>query len=303
MTNHFLYIVLPSTVVRWVRVYIKNLWSFKSWYGKFRLLISGKRKAKTGRKLMKRELIALIQEIKLKNFSWGALKIQMEIRNMGYRVSRPTILKYMRELFPLHDPDGKIRANWRSLVCDIKEGVVSCDFFQVISFYGTPVFFFFIIEHVSRNIIYARATRYPNPLFVTQSFRHAFEEDSPRFLIMDNDKNFSPDVEYTLSKTMGVEVIRTAYHSPWQNPVAERWVKTAKHEFFDHRIVFNERQAQKLLNQFVEYYNNHRAHSTLNGNSPAGNIVQRTKPANNEKIVSVSHCNGLFHHFVYRSSA
>jgi hypothetical protein len=39
---------------------------------------------------------------------------------------------------------------------------------------------------------------------------------------------------------LGSKLIRTAYRSPWQNGVAERWVGSCRRELLDHVIVLNE---------------------------------------------------------------
>ena len=39
---------------------------------------------------------------------------------------------------------------------------------------------------------------------------------------------------------LGSELIRTAYRSPWQNGVAERWVGSCRRELLDHVIVLSE---------------------------------------------------------------
>ena len=36
------------------------------------------------------------------------------------------------------------------------------------------------------------------------------------------------------------ELVRTAYRSPWQKGVAERWVGSCRWELLDHVIVLNE---------------------------------------------------------------
>ena len=46
---------------------------------------------------------------------------------------------------------------------------------------------------------------------------------------------------------LGSELIRTAYRSPWQNGVAERWVGSCRRELLDHVIVLNESHLRRLL--------------------------------------------------------
>jgi putative transposase len=42
--------------------------------------------------------------------------------------------------------------------------------------------------------------------------------------------------------------VRTAYRSPWQNGVAERWVGSCRRDLLDHVIVLNQRHLKRLMN-------------------------------------------------------
>lgn len=53
--------------------------------------------------------------------------------------------------------------------------------------------------------------------------------------------------------SMGIEPIRTAFRSPWQNGVAVRFVATVRRELLDHVIILNERHLRTLLSEFVAY--------------------------------------------------
>jgi putative transposase len=67
-----------------------------------------------------------------------------------------------------------------------------------------------------------------------------------RFLIHDNDTIFSDRVAEAICN-LGIESKRTAYRSPWQNEIAERWVGTVRRELLDHVIVLSERQLRRLV--------------------------------------------------------
>lgn len=43
-------------------------------------------------------------------------------------------------------------------------------------------------------------------------------------------------------------------------------------------LVWNENDLQKKLNDFTDYYNNHRAHSSLHGSVPKECSAKRTSP-------------------------
>ena len=59
---------------------------------------------------------------------------------------------------------------------------------------------------------------------ICQQLREAFpDEHATTFLIHDNDAT-SSDRATEAIHNLGIESKRTAYRSPWQNGIAERWV-------------------------------------------------------------------------------
>ena len=53
--------------------------------------------------------------------------------------------------------------------------------------------------------------------------------------------------EEATAKAMGIEEVRTAPRSPWQNAFVERFIGSARRECFDHVIVFNEAGLHLLM--------------------------------------------------------
>ena len=78
---------------------------------------------------------------------------------------------------------------------------------------------------IRRRILHCNVTRNPQALWVVLQLYEAWEygEQPQRFLIFDRDAKFRADVVST-TKTMGFRPVRTAFRSPWQNGVADRWV-------------------------------------------------------------------------------
>ena len=111
------------------------------------------------------------------------------------------------------------------------------------------LYVWFVIGHGRREIIHFGVTAHPTSPWVVQQLREAFPGNtSPRFLIYDNDSIFSERVTASI-KHIGIEPQRTAFRSPWQNGIAERWVGSARREMLDHVIVMNERHLHRLLEQ------------------------------------------------------
>ena len=76
-------------------------------------------------------------------------------------------------------------------------------------------------------------TAHPTAAWVIQQLREAFPFDATaRFILLDRDSIFSSEVHNAL-RAIGVQPLRTAYHNPWQNGVAEGWIGTCQRELLD----------------------------------------------------------------------
>jgi transposase InsO family protein len=60
---------------------------------------------------------------------------------------------------------------------------------------------------------------------------------------------------------LGIEEVKTAPHSPWQNPFAERLVGSIRRECLDHVIVLSEAHLLAILKSYFSYYHRARTHS------------------------------------------
>ena len=96
-----------------------------------------------------------------------------------------------------------------------------------------------------------------------QQLREAWAYQEPhRFLLFDRDAKFGADVVSAV-RDMGSEPTRTAFRSPWQNGVAERWVGSCRRDLLDHVIVLNERHLKRLMSSYLLYYHEDRTHLGL----------------------------------------
>jgi putative transposase len=113
---------------------------------------------------------------------------------------------------------------------------------------------------------------------------------------MDNDSIFSKDFRSFLRR-FGIMPKRTAYHSPWQNGVVERFNGTVRRELLDHVIPLSEDHLDSLLKDYIHYYNNSRPHLFRNKDSPLGRIYEPL-PSKLYSPDSIPILGGL--HYVYR---
>jgi transposase InsO family protein len=163
------------------------------------------------------------------------------------------------------------------------------------------LYVWFIIDHGRRRIVRFNVTTNPTAQWVMQQLRESFLDDSaPRYLIFDNDSIFSDEVTEAI-KSFGIEPKRTAFQSPWQNGVAERWVGSCKREIADHVIVFNEDHLRRLLREYVSYYNAERVHTVIR-DAPEGRAIE-ARPSPGAKVVGLPRVGGLHHRYVWQEAA
>ena len=103
-------------------------------------------------------------------------------------------------------------------------------------------------------------------------------------------------------KTMGIKPCRTAYRSPWQHGVAERWIGSCRREMLDHVIVFGRQHFIQLMRSYLDYYHDDRCYLALDKDTPMGR-VDSCKPSSDPKIVALPRVGGLHHRYVRRDAA
>ena len=181
---------------------------------------------------------------------------------------------------------------WKTFLKNHVKDIAAVDFFTVPTATFRILYCFIVICHHRRKIVHFNVTYNPTAKWTSQQVTEAFPYDyAPKYLIRDRDKIYGDFFVQRVNK-MGIEEVKIAPESPWQNPYAERVIGSIRRECLDHFIIFNEKHLLKILGEYVEYYNNCRAHLSLNKNSPMPREVE--KP-NKGKIVAIPKVGGLHH--------
>jgi putative transposase len=95
-------------------------------------------------------------------------------------------------------------------------------------------------------------------------------------------------------ENLGIEQIKIAPRSPWQNGYAERFVGSLRRELLDHLIVLGERHLLRAVREYVAYYNNDRPHMSLGADAP---ITRPVEPPMRGNIVAMPRVGGLHHRY------
>ena len=119
----------------------------------------------------------------------------------------------------------------------------------------------------------------------------------PKYLSSDNDPLYLFHRWQANLRVLEIEEIESVPGIPQSHPYIERVIGSARREFLDHVLFFNDDELQNKLNQFQEYYNDTRAHSFLEMKTP---IEMGMDSSEDKKVISLdsyrwkSHYRGLY---------
>ncbi len=157
----------------------------------------------------------------------------------------------------------------------------------------------FVIEIGSRRVHLAGITTNPNGPWTIQTARNLLmrlpDDHGFRFLIRDGAGQFTRSFDNVLSAS-GISAIRTPPRSPQTNAHAERWVRTLRHELLDRTIIWNQRHLERLVVDYIEHYNSHRPHRSLDQRAPLGLEPPLTDPSH-LRVVKSTRCAGLINEY------
>jgi transposase InsO family protein len=223
---------------------------------------------------------------------WGAPRIHGELLKLGLHVSQSTVAKYMARPTP---PPSQ---SWRTFLANHVNQIAAGDFFVVPTATYRLLFVLVILVHERRRIVHMAVTPHPTAAWTAQQFREAFPWDqAPRYLIHDRDLAFQAVVG--TAKAMGIQEVRTAPRSPWQNACVERFIGSVRRECLDHVIVLSAAGLRAILSSYVAYYTHSRTHLSLGKDSPQRRPIS---PPDNGPVIAIAEVGGLHHRYERRAA-
>lgn len=249
-----LILVKPDTLIGWHRLGFRLFWRRKS-------------RGRRGRPPISTETIALIEEMATHNRTWRAKRIQGELLKLGITVSKETIRKYMRRARQALPP-LKRSQTWATFLANHASEIWACDFVQTYDLFFRTVFVYFIVELGSRKVVHYGVTRSPGDVWVAQQVREVTPfAEGPRFLIRDNDKKYGQ--RFTrVAEDRQIAVLKTPVKAPRANAICERFIGSVRRECLDHILILSERHLQRVIGEYVAYFNHARPHQGIGQQIP-----------------------------------
>jgi len=93
-----------------------------------------------------------------------------------------------------------------------------------------------------------------------------------------------------------MRIIQTPIRAPRANAIAERFIGTLRRECLDHLLITGPRHLDVVLREYVQHFNAHRPHRSLDQRPPAGS----TPPGSGATVQPLrrDRLGGIIHEYV-----
>jgi len=258
---------------------------------------------KAGRPRTPEHIRELVLKLAREN-NWGYTRILGELRKLGLKVSRSTVVNILRE----HRFDPKLdptKGNWGAFFKVHANTLWQCDFFQrhIVTPTGVRQIFLLAFLHVSTRRVYlSPCTFKPDPVWMRGQAKAFLEYANKeglgaKVVLRDNDCKYVAEFGKALAEA-GTKLRAVAFRSPNMNAYIERFIQTIQQECLDKFIAFSQEHLDLLTGEFMEHYHKERPHQGK------GNVLL-TRPPQPEaegEIVCRERLGGVLRHY-YREAA
>jgi putative transposase len=182
------------------------------------------------------------------------------------------------------------------------QAAVACDFVTIDTATMRRYHLLIFIDIRSRVVFFGGITSHPTGAWTTQAARNLSMRHSGLFagagaLVRDRGSQFI-DAFDEVFRSQNVKILKCPVRTPVANAYAERWIGTLPRELLDRTIIWNQSQLERLVVDYIDHYNTHRPHRSLQQRAPT--TPEPATPCRLQVIES-SRCDGLVHG--YRNAA
>ena len=176
--------------------------------------------------------------------------------------------------------------SWLTFIGHMKDSLWSVDLFRCESSTLKSHWIMVVLdEHTRRIIGFAVHAGDCDGIAYCRLFNNIISgEELPKYLSSDNDPLYLFHRWQANLSILGIDEIKSVPGNPTSHPFVERVIGTTRREYLDHMLFFNERDLQNNLDKIQAYYNDVRAHSSLNMKTPRA-MTFGEEP--DEKVVSI----------------
>jgi len=286
--RHGRFFVQPATLLRWHRDLVAKRWTYPH--------------GRPGRPSIAEGITALVLRLAKENPTWGYRRIHGELATMGVVIAPSSAWAILQR----HGVDPSPRRSgptWAEFLTAQAKGLMACDFFHVDTVLLRRFYVLVFIHHDTRLIRIAGITKNPVTSWVTQQARNISMElaecaNAIKFVVRDRDTKFSASFDAVFAAD-GTRVIKTPIRAPRANAICERVVGTIRRECLDRMLILGRSHLEAVLAEYVEHYNSHRPHRSLDQRAPAGSDTTTpiTGDADAARLRRSDRLGGLIHEY------
>jgi transposase InsO family protein len=215
----------------------------------------------------------------------------------GIEISRFAVGRILRKNKHKLLPGGG--PSWLTFIGHMKDSLWSVDLFRCESIVLKSHWAMMVLDQYTRRVIgFAVHAGDCDGVAYCRLFNEIISgKKRPKYLSSDNDPLYLFHRWQANLRILEIDEIKSVPGNPVSHPFVERIIGTTRREYLDHLLFFNARDLKNKLDQFQTYYNDVRAHSSLDMNTPTAMAFGE---ALEEKVVSIDHyrwkkhCNDLY---------
>jgi putative transposase len=246
-----------------------------------------------GRPAIAKEVRDLIQDRWRSNPMWGSPRIVGELRKLGMHGAKSTVEKYRPKRRKPSSP------TWKAFLTHHVKDIVACAFFTVPTASCKVLFVIILLAHERRRILHCNSTAHPPAHWTSHQSVEAFPwETAPRSLLRDRDSISSAACQSRVAN-LGIDEVKIAPHSPWQNPYCERRIGSLRRDVLDHVTVLNEPHLQRVLTAYRSYDHRFRTPLALDMDCPHPRAVEAPEVG---QVMALPEVGGLHQHYARRAA-
>ncbi len=275
-------VLRPSTILDFHRMLRKR---------KYRLLFSPKRR-RTGPRGPSKELIDAIVEMKRRNPMWGCPRIAEQI---GLAFDIAIEKDVVRRVLASHyrPEPGSSGPSWLTLLGHTKDSLWSIDQFRCESAILRTHCVLVVMDQYTRRIVgFGIHAGVVDGRALCRMFNQAIRGHStPKRISSDNDPLYLFHQWQANLSVLGMDEVKSDPYVPLSHPFVERLIGTIRRECLDRMLFWSAPDLDNKLSEFQTLFNDHRAHSPLDGRTPVQN---RNDVAKLDRYEWKEHCRGLY---------
>jgi transposase InsO family protein len=278
----------PSTLLSLHRALIRR---------KYCRLFSSTGPTKPGPKGPSQDVIAAVVDMKQRNPTWGCPRIAQQIAlAFTIPITKDVVRRILAARYqPLPRPNST-GPSWLTALGHTKDSLWSLDLFRCESAILRTHWVLVVMDQCTRRIVGFGVHRgVVDGVGLCRMFNRATRGlSSPKYLSSDHDPLYRFHTWQANLRVLDVTEIKTVPYVPLSHPFVERLIGTIRRECLDRTLFWTAADLEMKLLDFQQYYNGHRAHTGLDGRTPAASVDSSCARASLSTYQWQRHCRGLF---------